>query len=363
MLCAFHFSMFGLCRLLTFILLAVALPAAHALDKVSRNPYLGAIVTDAQTGDVLFEDNADARGYPASITKLMTFLVVLEQVDAGQLKLDAPVTVSADAAKTGGSQVYLKQGEVFTVDDLLYALIVQSANDAAVALAEHVAGSREGFVARMNQKAQELGLANTSFHSPHGLPPGKGQQPDVSSARDLAKLSRELLRRGPILRYSSTKERPLRETSAQPFIMRTHNHLIGPVPGCDGLKTGFFTAAGYSLAATVERNGRRIITVVLGSAERVPRDVKTKELVDRGFASSKLTQFAAKPASATATAAPRAAPAAAAAQRAPVPVVKPAATAAGPAATASANVPAQTQQSSTAAQPPLVFRVIPPAKP
>jgi D-alanyl-D-alanine carboxypeptidase (penicillin-binding protein 5/6) len=342
-------------RLAAVLFPALALLPAHAVDRVSRNPYLGAIVIDAQTGDVLFQDNADGRGYPASITKLMTFLVVMERVDAGQLTLDTPVKTSAEAARTGGSQVYLKHGEVFPVDDLLYALIVQSANDAAVALAEHVAGSQVAFVALMNQKAQELGLAHTTFHSPHGLPPGRGQQPDVSTARDLAKLSRELLRRGAILRYSSTKVRPLREKSAQPFIMRTHNHLIGPVVGCDGLKTGYFAAGGYSLAATAERNGRRLVAVVLSSAERVPRDVKTKELIEMGFASGKLTAFAPPAPARPPTASP--APVASAARSAPVPVVRPAA----PAPPVSA--PPAAQQTSTATQPTVVFRVIPPTKP
>lgn len=342
--------MFSFHRLAAVLVFSLALIPAHAIQKISRDPYLGAIVTDAQTGDVIFEDNADARGYPASITKLMTFLVVTEQIDAGQLKLDTSVSVSAAASRTGGSQVYLKQGEIFTVDDLLYALIVQSANDAAMALAEHVGGSREAFVALMNRKAQELGLANTTFHSPHGLPPNRGQLPDVSTARDLAKLSRELIRRGAILRYSSTKTRPFRETSAQPFIMRTHNHLVGIVPGCDGLKTGYFGAAGFSLAATVERNGRRIIAVVMGSAGRVPRDVKTKELIERGFASAKLASFVGKPA--TTAAAPAAA--------AQAPVIKPSLPA--PAGSAAAAPEAAPQQSSTATPPALIFRVIPPNK-
>ncbi|MDD3181174.1 MAG: D-alanyl-D-alanine carboxypeptidase [Opitutaceae bacterium] len=333
-------------RLAALFAFAFVFLSASAAEKLARNPYLGAIVTDAWTGEVLFEDNADARGYPASITKLMTFGIVMDRVGAGQLRLDTPVTVSAAAARTGGSQVYLKQGEVFTVDDLLYALIVQSANDAAVALAEHVAGSKEAFVSLMNSQARELGLTNTTFHSPHGLPPGRGQLPDVSTARDLARLSRELIKRGAILRYSSTKQRPFREASAQPFIMRTHNHLLGVVPGCDGLKTGYYSAAGFSLAASVERDGRRIITVVLGSAERVPRDVKTKELIEHGFASAKLTRAA----SPTATAE---IPAPAVAGQ--IPVIKP--------SSPVSSAPTVPQQCSTAESPTLIFRVIPPNKP
>lgn len=261
-----------------------SLLTVSAVEKVSRSPYLGAIVVDDATGRVLVEDNADARGYPASVTKLMTFFVVMDKVHAGQLKLETPVTVSAEASRTGGSQVYLKQGEVFTVDDLLYALMIQSANDAAVALAEHCAGSKAAFVELMNTKARQLGMTSTTFQSPHGLPPAKGQQVDYTTARDLAKLSRELIDHGDVLRYSSVKVRTLRANTANPFEMRNHNHLLGKLAGCDGLKTGYFSAAGYSLAATIERNGRRVITVVLGSEVSKTRDFKVMELTEKGFA-------------------------------------------------------------------------------
>jgi D-alanyl-D-alanine carboxypeptidase (penicillin-binding protein 5/6) len=270
------------------LVLALAVAASGAVRKVARDPYLGAIVVDAESGAVLFEDNADAIGYPASVTKLMTFAVVMDRVKAGALKLDDKVTVSPEAANTGGSQIYLKHGEVFTVDDLLYALMVQSANDAAVALAQHTAGSREAFVELMNQRAQALGLDATVFHSPHGLPPNtkKGQLPDETTARDIAVISRDLLRAGDILRYTAVKERAIRQGTANPFVMRNHNNLLGALPGCDGLKTGYFSAAGYSLSATVERGGRRVIAVVLGAEQRLGRDVKTKELIERGFATT-----------------------------------------------------------------------------
>ncbi|MDP2137185.1 MAG: D-alanyl-D-alanine carboxypeptidase family protein [Candidatus Didemnitutus sp.] len=263
----------------------VLLSGASALEKISRDPYVGAIVIDANNGKVLFEDGADVVAYPASVTKLMTFAVVMDRVVAGQLSLDALITVSAEAARTGGSQVYLKQGEVFTVDDLLVALIVSSANDAAIALASHVGGSREGFVTLMNEKARALGMTNTHFQSPHGLPPARGQQPDVSTARDLSVLSRHLIQHDRVLAYSSIKVRMLREKSAQPFEMRSHNHLLGKFAGCDGLKTGYFSAGGFSLAATAERQGRRIIAVTLGSETSKIRDFKVMELLERGFAS------------------------------------------------------------------------------
>lgn len=324
-------------RTAVVLILLGSLGPARALDKVSRHPYVGAIVIDDASGRVLFEDNADVRGYPASVTKLMTFFVIMDRVHGGQLTLQTPVTVSAEASRTGGSQVYLKQGEVFTVNELLEALMIQSANDAAVALAVHAAGSREAFVGLMNAKARALGMASTTFHSPHGLPPGKGQSVDTSTARDLAILARELIDHEDVLRYSSVKVRTLRGNTATPFEMRTHNHLLGKLAGCDGLKTGYFSAAGYSLAATVERNGRRIIAVVLGSDASKTRDFKVMELTEKAFA----TPAAPLPAVRTTTAPAQPAPAA------QIPTVR---------------TDKSIEQNSTPKPPPVTFRVIPPEK-
>lgn len=328
------------------VLTLACLAPARALERIARAPYVGAIVTDADSGAILFADRADAPAYPASVTKLMTFAVVMDRVVAGQLALDAPVTVAAEAARTGGSQVYLKQGEVFTVEDLFYALMISSANDAAVALALHVGGSREGFVALMNEKARALGMTGTVFHSPHGLPPSAGQPPDVATARDVAMLARELIRREHVLTYSAVKVRMLRERSAQPFEMRNHNHLLGKLAGCDGLKTGYYTAAGFSLAATAERQGRRVIAVVLGSDASKTRDFKTMELVEFGFAH--LPPAGGAPADAAPSAgAPPAPVAQTPAAAVPRPPEKPA---------------AHGTAASTAPEPAVIFRVIPPAK-
>ena len=194
-----------------------------------------------------FEDRADALGYPASMLKLMDVLIILEKIEQKQVSLQDTVTVSAKAAKTGGSQVWLAEKETFTVDELLYALMIQSANDSAVALAEKVAGSTEAFVSLMNQKAKALGMTHTTFYSVHGLPPGVGQHPDETTPRDFAILCRELLKHPDVLRYTSTRERPFRPNAGEKtIIMRTHNHLLAQVQGCDGLKTGYFTVAGYS---------------------------------------------------------------------------------------------------------------------
>ena len=258
---------------------AALVPAA--LGAISRDPYLGAIVVDARDGRVLFEDSADRPGYPASMLKLMDLFIVLDRVQQGSIRLEDPVLITKEVAAIGGSQVYLDPREHFTVDELLYALMIQSANDAAMALALHVAGTRDGFVRMMNEKAKELGLSPvTQFQSPHGLPPGAGQRPDITTPRDFAKLCLALIRAHPeTLKYTSATFRVFRQEPL--FEMRTHNRLLGAVPGCDGLKTGYFTDAGFSIAATAQRDGARVIAVVMGSVDRKVRDAKATELLGR----------------------------------------------------------------------------------
>ena len=257
--------------------------AATALETMSRSPYLGAIVVDAATGKVLFEDNADARGYPASMTKLMVLLVILEAVDSNHLALDELVTVTAEASRMGGSQVYLAENEVFPVDELLYALVVESANDAAAALAIHYAGSKEAFVELMNERAQRIGMGNTVFHSVHGLPPGRGQLPDISTPREIAVLCQVLLEKPIVLKYTSTWTRLFRTDADEPFIMTSSNRLLKTMDGCDGLKTGFFYAAGFSIAATATRKNQRAIAVVFGAENPKVRDAKAKEILTQGL--------------------------------------------------------------------------------
>jgi len=266
-------------------LAATPSPKAPRVPRTARTPYLGAIVLNAASGRVLFEDHADAKGYPASVLKLMDLLLCLEKIERGQLSLQDQVTVSAKASHTGGSRVWLAEKESFTVDEMLYALMVQSANDAAVALAEKLAGSTEGFVQLMNKRAKELGMAGTVFHSVHGLPPGAGQQPDLTTARDLSLLCAQLLKHPDTLRYCSTRQRPFRtNVPAKTVVMRTHNHLMGRLEGCDGLKTGWIDAAGYSIAVTAARHGQRVIVVVLDSTTLRIRDDKAAELAEKGFA-------------------------------------------------------------------------------
>jgi D-alanyl-D-alanine carboxypeptidase (penicillin-binding protein 5/6) len=273
---------------------AAGTPAVHN-NTIARSPYIGAIVVEAATGKVLFENEADAKGYPASVLKLMDLLIILEKVERGQLSFQDQVPVSAKASKTGGSQVWLAEKESFTLDEMLYALMVRSANDVAVALAEKIGGSTEGFVELMNQKAKALGMNNTVFHSVHGLPPAPGQHHDVTTARDLTILCREVLKHPDTLRYTATRERPFRPNAGpKTVIMRTHNHLMARIDGCDGLKTGYIAQAGFSIAVTAQRNGQRIIVVVLDSTDLKTRDNKAAELVTKGFAALSGTKTSAR---------------------------------------------------------------------
>jgi len=258
-----------------------ALASRAKLKTISKEPYASALVMDADTGKILFDDNSTAVIYPASVLKLMDLLIILERIDQGTLRLDDMVQVTKEAAQMGGSQVYLDPKEKFSVEDLLYALAIQSANDAAVALATHVAGSKKEFVSLMNKKAKELGMKNTHFYSVHGLPPSKGQKPDVTTARDLSILARELTNKPEVFKYTSTRERDFRGGE---FIMRTHNHLLARVDGCDGFKTGYFKAAGFSIVATAKKGSVRIIAIITGSKDRKVRDTKATELLAKGFA-------------------------------------------------------------------------------
>jgi len=259
----------------------------HAAKPVAA-PYRSAIIVDAASGVVLFEDQADRVNAPASVTKLMTFLIVHDQIAAGKLTTQTPVTITREDSAIGGTQVWLEAGESFSVEELLFALMIQSANDAAHALARTALGSREAFVAQMNARARTLGMAHTTFRTPHGLPhtSRKLADGDVSAARDLALLSRELLLHTNILDYTSVKQRTFRPGQPAPreVLMRSHNHLLDRVKGVDGLKTGFTASAGFCLAATAERDRRRVIVVVLGSPDTKTRDIKVAELIERGFA-------------------------------------------------------------------------------
>ena len=272
----------------------------EAPPGISKDPYIGAIVVDPRDGRVLSEDNADATCYPASVVKLMNLLVIQDQIAKGSLKLDDPVTATVEATRMGGTQVWLKENEVFPVEELIYAMMVESANDAATALAIHVAGSTEGFIQMMNDKAREIGMKSTKFASVHGLPPSKDRAHDITTARDLAALGVALLKYPDILKYSSVKERPFRNGT---FTLRSHNHLLGNALGVDGLKTGYFREGGYCIVVTAPKNGVRLVSVVVGSSTRKSRDHHANALLSKGFISAPPAQPQPVVAQASATAA------------------------------------------------------------
>lgn len=251
--------------------------------------YKGALVMDAATGNVLFEHNAQFVGPPASMTKLMTFAVVFDRLAAGTLALNTPVTVTRADTGMGGTQVWLKEGETYPVEELIYAMMIQSANDCAHALGRTVAGSTEAFVELMNAKATELGMKDSTFRTPHGLPPSNRRvaDGDLTSPRDFALLARHLLQKTDVMKYASVRRRNFGEGVRPPdrvIDMVNHNHLLGKVAGVDGLKTGFTNAAGFCLTATAERNGRRVIVVTMGGTDSKARNLSVAELLERGFA-------------------------------------------------------------------------------
>jgi len=248
-------------------------------------PYHAALLMDAGTGTVMFEQNAHLKWPPASMTKMMLMLIVAERVHDGTNKWDEPVTTSRWASKMGGSQVYLKEGEVFTLAEMMQAVIIHSANDAAVAVAEHIAGSDEAFVDLMNERAQQLGLKDTTYHSPHGLPPGKGQEPDITSAYDLAVLAREIVKYPDIMKWASTKEAPFRNGT---MLLQNTNHLVRNTNWIDGLKTGFYREAGFCVTATANRNDLRLIAVVLGTPRKEESFGEAAKLLNRGYANYKM---------------------------------------------------------------------------
>lgn len=287
------------CVLSLLVLLSPALFAAGAKKAPTRpaddkTAFKGAIVVDAATGSVLYEDRADFVTPPASMTKLMTFAVLYDHLASGALALTTPVKITNEDAKIGGTQVFLDPRETFPVEELIYAMMIQSANDAAYALARTTAGSVPAFVELMNAKAKALGMTHTTFRTPHGLPPAsrKIAEGDLTTPRDFAKLCQHLLKNTTVLQYSSIRTRDFGASRANgPQHMKNHNNLLGKVGGVDGLKTGYTEGAGYCLSATAQRNGRRVIVVIMGSFGPNgqkdlgrTRDLKAVELLERGFA-------------------------------------------------------------------------------
>ncbi|MBB6635464.1 D-alanyl-D-alanine carboxypeptidase family protein [Cohnella thailandensis] len=239
-----------------------------------------AILMDADSGTVIFEKNSSAALPPASITKIMTMLLVMEALDEGRIKLTDKVQTSEYAASMGGSQIFLEPGEEMTVEDMLKGVALASGNDASVALAEKLAGSEEEFVKRMNEKAKELGMTSTHFVNCNGLP-ASGH---VSSARDIALMSRELLKHEEITKYTGLYQDYLRKDKPKPFWLVNTNKLVRFYNGADGLKTGFTGEAKFCLSATAKRDNLRLIAVVMGEPNTKTRNAEVSKLFDYAFA-------------------------------------------------------------------------------
>ena len=269
----------GMClwAVLVILLLPVRAEAAQ-LAAAGKS----AVLMDVNTGTVLYEHNAHERLAPASVTKIMTMLLVMEAVDDGRITLQDTVTASEAAAAKGGSQIYLKAGETMPVSDMLKSIAVSSANDCACAMAEHLAGSEEAFVARMNQRAEELGMADTNFVNCTGLDDSPEAANHRTSAYDIALMSRELLKNHPgIKNYTTIWMDTVRQGA---FGLSNTNKLIRFYQGATGLKTGFTSGAGYCLSASAQREGMELVAVVMGAETSQKRNDACRQLLDYGFA-------------------------------------------------------------------------------
>ena len=284
--------------ILVLVLLLFAVTPAHgrtSADKKSRSrtqasqtqakevrdsekPYEAYIVMEASTGKVLEGDNTHLRWPPASITKLMIALLVMEKISTNEIKLTDKVTASRDAMNMGGSQVFIKEGETFTLEELMKAMLIASANDAAYAIAEFIAGSKDRCVDLMNEKAKALNMTDTEFRSVHGLPPSKGEEEDLTSPEDLATLARHLLKYPKLVEWTSARTEPFRDET---LIMVNHNKLLGRMSSVDGLKTGYYRKSGYNIVATARKGDLRLIVVVLGSPTAKARDDVVEEKVKK----------------------------------------------------------------------------------
>lgn len=278
----------GLAALVTALLLLPGIAQADELPMKAEAPITltspSAILCEASTGQVIFEKNADERRPVASVNKVMTILLTLEAVDEGRVSLEDQVTVSPRAASMGGSQAFLDAGERYKLSELLKTVIVASANDSAVALAEHLAGTEESFVRLMNTRAEELGLTNTHYANCTGLP----AQEHYTTARDVAKLSAQLDLHPIYYRYSTIWMDEIKHRGGRVTSLTNTNRLIRFYPGCDGYKTGSTNEARYCVSATAKKEGMRLIAVVLGTPAGQTRFDEVRAMLEYGFANVQL---------------------------------------------------------------------------
>ena len=272
----------GICFLL-FTSFAPLLEVSAASEE-NNQPNLAeeaksAILIEQDTGTILFDKDPHEKLPPASMTKVMTLLLIMEAIDDGSLSLDEKIRVSENASSMGGSQIFLEAGEEMMVGDLLKGIAIASANDASVALAERLSGSEEAFVKEMNEKAKELGLENTNFQNTTGLP----AENHYSTAYDMAMMARELLKHEEVTEYTSIYEDYLRKGTDKEFWLVNTNKLVRFYPGVDGLKTGYTSEAKYCLTATAKNNDMRVIAVVLGFDNSKTRNAAVSSMLDYSF--------------------------------------------------------------------------------
>jgi D-alanyl-D-alanine carboxypeptidase len=253
----------------------VALAAPASAGSLMAQPKYAAVLIDAQSGELLYSRQADAPRFPASITKVMTLYLAFEQLASGRLRLDDRLIISRAAAGQRPSRLGVRVGDTISVDDAIRAIACKSANDMAVALAERVGGDEAGFAGLMSLRARQLGMAGTAFFNATGLPDAR----QLTTARDIAVLSRAMIRNFPQY-YGYFQQASF---TWGPQVMLNHNHLLRTMPGVDGIKTGFTNAAGFTLAASAVRDGRRLVAVVLGGPSRVARDSNMAALLNAGF--------------------------------------------------------------------------------
>ncbi|MEC0213804.1 D-alanyl-D-alanine carboxypeptidase family protein [Paenibacillus ehimensis] len=267
------------------LLLLVALPPAMAEEAKKAQPIelapnaVSSVIMDADSGTIIYEKNKDAKLPPASITKIMTMLLIMEALDQGKIKLDEKVRTSEYAASMGGSQIFLEAGEEMTVREMLKGIALASGNDASVAMAEKIAGTEEAFVRMMNERAAQLGMKNTHFANANGLP----AENHVSSAYDIALMSRELLKHEEITQYTGLYQDYLRKDTPKPFWLVNTNKLVRFYSGADGLKTGYTSEAKFCLSATAKRDNLRVISVVMGEPDTKTRNAEVTRMFDYAF--------------------------------------------------------------------------------
>jgi D-alanyl-D-alanine carboxypeptidase (penicillin-binding protein 5/6) len=272
----------GRWRLTISVLLLSASMLSTAYARGAEDEFAARVLLEAETGTVLFESQPHLQRPPASMVKMMVVLLTMERVADGSLSLDDDVRASAWASSMGGSQVYLKEGEVFRLRDMLRAVVIASANDASVAVAEHIAGSTVAFVDLMNERAKELGLHDTVYRSVHGLPAKAAGDDDMTSAADLARLARELLKYDDVVAWASTPQALFRDGA---FQLTNTNHLINRYAGANGMKTGYHGRAGFGVTATARRGDFALVAVVLGARVRRACFEEAARLLTYGFTS------------------------------------------------------------------------------